>query len=121
MKKQPITPEEYSVQFTNDVLKQLFDSIDAETERLGADFGSCLTTTLLASFVGNIIYRGLVHSATETSTEEQKFKNYQHDKDLVSRSVAKGFEVAFRNFSNITMDYYCVVQPVPEPINKEMC
>lgn len=48
-------------------------------------------------------------------------KNFADLKYQLQIEVASAFESAAKEFSGKTVDYYCTISPVPDPINKEAC
>lgn len=89
-----------------------------------------LTQELGTKFVEHYIQALVYHVLTDmpgkdkaTKTEQYEYvqSNFMTLKYQLQGSICEGFERAIEAFSNMHIEYYCQINPVPEPINKEPC
>lgn len=102
---------------TNGLIKTLGRPKDASVR---------LSVSVLQESVRLVILDVLTqHSERNDITREEVYvitkENFSGLKIQVQNSIARGFEQAFGEFTGRSVEYYCVINPVPEAINKEAC
>lgn len=113
----------------NSYVKDLSNTISRETFKLlKTHTGSeKITTLLIDSFIRDLISLVILDSLNAYKSKKMSKKQsyeFTHEKfneikTAIQNSVADSFTQAFKEFSNMTVDYYCVIRPTPPPVNKE--
>jgi hypothetical protein len=85
-----------------------------------------ITALYLTYFIEALVLEALGRYADEEMlTEKERYtytrENFINAKTVIQNAVASGFEQAFTLHGEGNFEYYCVVAPTPEPLNKEPC
>lgn len=78
----------------------------------------------LAMYVSHLVFFALTNypnNASDKVKEDYSFQSYQNMKANIQGAIGVGFKGAMEQFSGRHASYYCMIQPVPEPVNKEPC
>lgn len=96
-----------------------FRMIDFRLRAYGPKEARFAAATVIARFVGALVYRTLTEQpAINKSPGEHEayvMKNMADLKNQLQNAVAAGFQNAMTAFSGNTVEYYCLIKPVPEP------
>lgn len=84
-----------------------------------------LSLKLLHFYVKSIIKNSLTEYTNLNLDKKDAYdftiKNFTDVKFQIQGEVAMAFEAAAREFSGRSIDYYCKISAIPDPINKEAC
>lgn len=59
--------------------------------------------------------------ATQKEQMTQVSGNFKDIKQEIQQQIANAFTRVMEGYSGMDIDYYCLIKPLPEPINKHMC
>lgn len=88
-----------------------------------------LVMQLLLTFTKHFIKYTLLHSL-ENSTEESMTKpekyiatrdSFAKTKGELQTFISDAFSDTFKDWAGQDVDYYCIIKPIGEPINKKPC
>lgn len=87
---------------------------------------SKIVTFYIASFVNKVVMEALMRATKLGITDDAKLfaltaKDFAYIKEMIQNGVAEGFKRALSKFNGQIVDYYCIIKPVPDPVNKEPC
>lgn len=109
--------------FSQMITDETFKLIEGRS-RKNLDAIKFVASMFVARFVGTLVFRTLTEpSALRTSKKDQEAftnKNFLELKMSVQNAVAAGFQNAVSQFSGSTMEYYCLIKPVPEPTSNQV-
>lgn len=84
-----------------------------------------LSMTFLASFIGSIVYAVLKEKPVKSKDMKDALdftaNNFLELKIGMQNAMAAGFQGAMQEYSGKSVEYYCQVKTVPEPVNKQPC
>lgn len=117
-----VNVKEWAETFSAPVIAEIIRVLRAEEKRMGGMAKNELMATFVTGFVGAMMYNSLVEYQGFAETKEQQLditqKNFANTKTRLCEAVAQAFTAAMGNWSGRRVDYYCQVQPFPEPQNK---
>lgn len=89
----------------------------------GEEMVEILTKIFMEHMIENIVYDSLIgpSNAGEENAYKLTKESFLRTKVDIQSSVAVGFERAFLKFAGREVDYYCQINAISEPINKELC
>ncbi len=105
----------YILDFTNTVLREVFELIDAEDKAFGRDMSRKLVLTILMNYVRTVVTESLKSQSEHERTRER----YADLKRNIQDVVAEGFTRAFLNFNSNTNDpveFICKINPLDETV-----
>ena len=125
MSKKEMTAQE----FTDEFSKQLTIVATELTKQVEEEFGmrtaDNATASFLATFIGVMVKRRLNRpNPLKLPAEKQcnlVMSDYNDFKIKIQNSIALGFQDAMSQWSGKSVEFYCQIKPVPEPINKQAC
>ncbi len=106
----------YGLEIITALLTETLNIIKAEGGKHGKEFSDSMIMTLVASLFSTIVYNELKQSplVDDGDPAEHILKSYRHLKESLQNSIATGFQSAFREFSQVDVDYICQIMPIPE-------
>jgi len=126
-KEKTVSIEEWSRGFGSKLAYQVISAMVAQKETVGEENFKMITMTFIAGFISallNTLMREEMPSEDKLTIEE-KYKiaesNFEDFKLRLQDSVAAGFQAGVLSWSGQTMEYYALIKPVPEPVNKRPC
>lgn len=110
--------DNYSTFMADEALKLL----QAQGEKKGPEVHRALLIHFLARVLTNAVFNVLherpkSETATKKEILEHNKKNFSEFKEQVQDMVALSFQTAMSHYGGKTMEYYCQIRPVPEPVN----
>jgi len=105
--------------------KESIELLLTQGENRGEGLGELLIINFIAKFVGMTVLTTLKSEPVEkkaSNKDKCKFvmENYAGLKSEMQEAIAAGFAGAFESFTGKPVDYYCTIQPVPEPTSKSV-
>jgi catalase (peroxidase I) len=117
--------DEWAEQTVTPLIVETINILKHEENTLGIKGKNELLAFFLTGYVGSIMYNALMtHKDVKLSKEAKHqlvMKEFADTKAKMSEAMAQAFTAAMSNFVGRHIDYYCLVKPVPEAINKEPC
>lgn len=109
-------------EFAEFIAKESYNLVTTCGKKQAEDVSLLLSTKFIQYYTEIIVLKSLsVTDGKELSSKQ----NYTITKDSFMRlktelqtELAKGFENAFRKYAGKNVEYYCQINPVPEPISK---
>lgn len=81
----------------------------------------------IACYLGSLVYTRLLEKPKGKGKRggvaeyDHALKNFNELKVGTQDAVAKAFQGAMSTFAGQTVDYYCQIKVIPEPVNKLSC
>lgn len=118
--------QNYKEQMSKHMVTEVLQFLEKQKQDHGIEVSKQLSISFLACVLGALIMQVLNEKPKKkgyTGTELYNFtsKNFATYKLEIQDAVAAGFQGAFNTFSGRTVEYYCQVKPVSEPVNKRPC
>jgi len=103
----------------------VLEMFDAQEKQLGVYGAKALYMHTLAKVIDGIVYKSLSDIPDDIKGDQAKhdwcYASYEDAKLRVQSAVSAGFQAAMLTFSGKSCEYYCLVKPVPESVNKQPC
>ena len=121
---------EYTEKTAKDATLAVMRLVDAYESQVGKGTGGQLIGAFLQTFVGTAVFsvltreqRAAQRAGREAGPEEadRTMDAYRNFKIDVQEAIATAFGDASFQFSGRNVDFYCQIQPIPEPANVEPC
>jgi hypothetical protein len=110
-------PEEVAKELTAELLETIAHKSPGQEMRVLMNF--------LHSLVGTMVYQALSIPPNPNEDREEQLKfvenNYKLMKTNIQNAVGEAFKEAMQAYSGKSMDYYCQIKALPDPINKLPC
>lgn len=105
------------------IVSEMFRIIESQEDKIGEKATDALCMQVLASYIGNLTYNILTEDLEVSKKDKMEavFNNFKSLKGQVQEAVAAGFTGAMTRFSGKDTEYYCTINMIPEPVNKQPC
>jgi hypothetical protein len=113
--------EEFAADFAQDNIEEIFKQIASYEYKYGKEFSENLTFNFIASFIGAMVYQELKQrkkGSTVDEAYERASETFMRLKSKTQQAVAAGFQSSINTFTGKNIEYYCKIEPIPEPPTK---
>lgn len=110
-----IDVNQWQTEFVKHMIVEIFRQIEIQEETHGIEFANKAALSILASYVSTLVSVNLSEKATEVN------KSFAVIKEHIAQAVALGTETGTTGFYRSPVPHYCMIRPVPEPVNKVPC
>jgi len=90
----------------------------------GSDPTIPIVSRSLKFYLEKVILHVLLRKYGKNVTDEEAYQithaNFLELKNELQDNIAQAFDDAFIQFVGKKMDYYCIINPFPNPVNKEI-
>lgn len=122
MNNRRYTPDYWAEIMAKHILSEMFKVFDAQEQEHGPDMAQLICLKVLTKYVGAIAYNTMQDRPDDTMTNKELgtyvIENFAAMKTRVQEAIATGFQDAMYTHAGKTVDYYCQVTAVGDPINK---
>ncbi len=116
---------DYIENFTDYIASENYKLLINYSKTKTQDLSVKLLTSFIKSYIHLVVLEVFIQKPGMKLSKQEHFNytsaNFNQIKLLIQSAVAEGFNQAVLDFTSQNMDYYCIIKPMPEPINKEMC
>lgn len=121
MSKKEISDEQWADEVSRELVEETFKLLQGR----GMYAFRLAAVNFIARFVGVLTHEALRAKPKGKLNKEEQYKfvegNFMKVKASLQECVAAGVQGAVSTFSGRKVEYYCVIKPVPEPVNKQLC
>lgn len=112
-------------EISDNMVSQVLKYMDQQETKYDREFKDALARVFLAKVVGKLAYGSLTRSPLHQVSKQDmydytltSFHNYKQD---VQEAIAVGIGGAMSRFAGTSVEYYCQIIVVPEPLNTQPC
>lgn len=121
-----VTSAEYATELTTALTTEVLRLISRDEQKFGPDWATGVRVSVIASLVSNVVFAVLtakIESPAKTLDEAASITHsgYKGHKEAIEQAIAAGFQGAFQAFNGKSTEFFCQIQPVPEPANTLPC
>lgn len=118
--------DSYVADFGEELAARTLSLIKASLPQKDDEIKKLAQQKFLKSYVETIILESLGKHVANVELSQKELEKKTEDELLdiklqIQGSIEAAFESAMSSFTGYSIDYYCQIKPVPEPINKEPC
>ncbi len=114
----------YIEEFAGLMALETYKLIKAESKSKKQKIDREISTKFLKYFIKKIVFDSLTDLINKDMTNKEAYKvtkaSFLDIKIKIQEEISKGFEDAFFDYARQQVDYYTVIDVMPEPINKVM-
>lgn len=77
-----------------------------------------LDVRFLAKFTCAMAHLSLTENVEKASALDKTWERFRQVKVNIQCAISSGFQAAMSDFTGQTVEYYCIVSTVPEPLSK---
>lgn len=116
---------QYAALLTQNLAEHCLKILQQQTKDLGLEFANEVYAQLIAKFIGGMTYNALMlrpeSPCGKKDLLEYTQKNFLDVKHQVQHSVSSGIQGAMHAYSGKTVEYYCLIKPVPALLTNTPC
>lgn len=126
-KKQLITAEEWARDYGGQLARKVIEALMKQRQLTGPSSYRMMTLSFLAGFISAFLNVSMRECPTESETEsfDELAKNaeetFQDIKAGLQDAVSAGFQAGIFSWTGQTVEYYTLIKPIPEVVNKRPC
>jgi len=119
-----VSLREWMEEYTRSVIGAVLTGLNDQKKTIGEENVKYLALSLVECLVGSVMYqqyrlqKELIGS--KKTKENKALDDIGEVKGLMQEAIAGGFEAAMKKFTGQTIEYYCVIRPVPASLSKEL-
>lgn len=104
--------------FSHQIVTEVFSLIGEEETLHGKDFGITVALTIIANITSTLVFDALHHHKDKNN---DKLYEFNVIKLALENVISSAIQAAWKADTGQSGDFYCMINKVPEPINKLEC
>lgn len=110
--------DDYSTFMADEALKL----IDAQGNKRGPEVKRALIIHFMARVLTSTVFTVLHERPEKVKDKKERLdfnkKNYAEFKEQICEMIGMSFSTALSHYSGKSIEYYCVIKPIPDPLSK---